>query len=109
MCRRGDGAGSKEANRGVRGVECTGIIHGLANCLRGREGDGVGGVARKPAGFVELGDDGGGPGGTSKGVEVVGGGVGEEVVEDGSRADGLAGQEFPLVEGCVNCVAPCVV
>jgi len=42
-------------------------------------------------------------------VEVVGGGVREEVIENGGRADGLTGQEFPLVKGSVNCVAPSVV
>ena len=41
-------------------------------------------------------------------MEVVRGGVGDEVVEDGSRADGLTGQEFHF-EGDVNRVAPCIV
>ena len=46
MCWGRDGAGSEKTNRRVRGVESTSIIHGLANSFWGREGDGVGGVAR---------------------------------------------------------------
>jgi len=106
--RSGYGAGRKETGRRVRGVEGTGVIHGLADFFFGGEDDGIQGGAGLPAGSVEGGDDGGSSGDTSEGVEVVGRSVGEEMIEDGSRADGPTGKELPLVAGAVNCLTPSI-
>ena len=101
-------AGSKEADGGVGGIEGAGIVHSLPNSPARGEGDSTVGVGREAAGFVEGGDDGGGLWGFSKGVEVVGGGVGEEVVEDCGGIDGAGREELPLVEGSRNRRPPCV-
>ena len=109
MGRRGDGTGREEADGGGGGEESPGVRKSPADSGRGGEGDGVRRLSGEASWPVQLGDDGGSAGGTSEGVEVVGGGVGEEVVEDRRGTDGFAGEKLPLIEGIVHSEPPRVV
>ena len=55
---------------------------------------------------MDCGDDGGGLRDLSKGVEVVGGRVREEVVKDGSGINGGGGNGFPCFSGGVDSCNP---